>query len=268
MRRFVHDFLKWFPTAIVGGGLAIAAVWTGAKDWIAVKITWAWFQMSDPWIAFFVLVSIAAYVAAIVWTGKERSPKEKPGVWLFGEGLDHIKVSMLPTSNQSVKFFPQPPRTPPKSLAGAFEAIRQHIHGYPHENLMPRPQPTFQPVKLDDAIRYVANDSAWSALQDQNNPNFSVRVGLALRDALATNRMIAEGRPYHAHRGGIRNPPLHTLEPINASVWKGSHIDAWRAINSPQGLNAIESEAYQGFHDIQLDRADLERIWPRAGPNT
>jgi hypothetical protein len=93
MRRFVHDFLKWFPTAIVGGGLAIAALWTPAKDWIATEAIWAWSQMSDPWIAFFVVVSVAAYVAAIVWTGQERKPKpSEPGVFLYGHGVEHLKV--------------------------------------------------------------------------------------------------------------------------------------------------------------------------------
>jgi hypothetical protein len=74
MRRFVHDFLKWFPPAVGGGGLAVAAVWEKARDWIASEVTWAWLQMSNPWIAFFVIVAVVAYVGAILWTGQERKP--------------------------------------------------------------------------------------------------------------------------------------------------------------------------------------------------
>ncbi len=74
MRRFVHDFLKWLPAAIGGGAIATAAVWTGAKDWIAFQAAWAWAQMSSPWVAFFALISVASYVAAIIWTGRERKP--------------------------------------------------------------------------------------------------------------------------------------------------------------------------------------------------
>ncbi len=80
MRRFVHDFLKWFPAAIGGGAIATAAVWTGAKDWIAFQVAWAWAQMSSPWVAFFALFSIAAYVAAIIWTGQEGSLAKESSV--------------------------------------------------------------------------------------------------------------------------------------------------------------------------------------------
>ena len=74
MRRFVHEFLKWFPVAIFGGALAAAGVWTEVKDWIAALVAFAWSEMTYPWIAFFALASVAAYVAAIIWTGQERKP--------------------------------------------------------------------------------------------------------------------------------------------------------------------------------------------------
>ena len=73
MRRFVHDFLKWFPTALVGGALAVAALWTKAKDWIAEISAWGWAHMSDPFIALILVVALAAYIAAIIWTGQEQS---------------------------------------------------------------------------------------------------------------------------------------------------------------------------------------------------
>ena len=106
MRRFVHDFLKWFPAAIAGGAVAIAAVWSEAKDWIAQQVALGCSQMTDPWIAFFVLVSIAAYLAAIIWTGQERKPKGQSGVWLMGEGLDHMNVSVDTATPLQTKFFP------------------------------------------------------------------------------------------------------------------------------------------------------------------
>ena len=73
MRRFVHKFLTWFPAAIGGGAVAISAVWTEAKDWVGATAGWLWAQMNSPWIAFFVFLSVAAYVAAIIWTGQERA---------------------------------------------------------------------------------------------------------------------------------------------------------------------------------------------------
>lgn len=69
MRKFLHDFLKWFPAALCGGLVAVSAVWSPARDWIAARAVWAWSAMSDPWIAFFMVVVLAVYVAAIIWSG-------------------------------------------------------------------------------------------------------------------------------------------------------------------------------------------------------
>lgn len=69
--RIIHDFLKWFPVAFGGGSVAIAAVWSSAKDWIAGEASWAWAKMSDPWIAFVVVLALAAYAAAIIWSGRK-----------------------------------------------------------------------------------------------------------------------------------------------------------------------------------------------------
>lgn len=69
MLKFIHDFLKWFPAAIFGVSVGISAVWSAAKDWIAAQAVWAWSAMSDPWVAALIVVALAGYVAAIIFTG-------------------------------------------------------------------------------------------------------------------------------------------------------------------------------------------------------
>jgi hypothetical protein len=71
MQRFIHDFLKWFPPAVCGGSVAVSAVWTPARDWIATQAVWAWSAINNPWIAFLVVFGLIAYVAAIVWSGNK-----------------------------------------------------------------------------------------------------------------------------------------------------------------------------------------------------
>ena len=118
MRRFVHDFLKWFPVAIGGGAIAIAGVWSDARDWIGAEAIRVWSQMSDPWIAVLVVVSVAAYVAAIIWTGQERKPKvSRSGVYLTGEGVEHLKVSLGTSSPLETAFFPLPQSNTPAAKA-------------------------------------------------------------------------------------------------------------------------------------------------------
>lgn len=71
MRQFIHDFLKWFPTAVFGGSIAVSAVWVPARDWIAAQAVWVWSAMNDPRIAFFVVVALIVYVAAVIWSGNK-----------------------------------------------------------------------------------------------------------------------------------------------------------------------------------------------------
>lgn len=78
MRRFVHDFLKWAGPSIVlfcGGciGLvaALAQSYPGVKDWGKAQFDGWWPILSAPWFLLSAAIAIAAYVAALVWTGQE-----------------------------------------------------------------------------------------------------------------------------------------------------------------------------------------------------
>lgn len=62
-------------TAIFTVCIAVAGIWTEAKDWIGDLARLAWSAMSGPWIAGAVLLSVAAYVFAIIWTGREEAIK-------------------------------------------------------------------------------------------------------------------------------------------------------------------------------------------------
>lgn len=149
------------------------------------------------------------------------------------------------------------------------------IHGpasiYAPPPTMP-PEPAVDPVKwvpLDDAVRYIARVSTWGHDQDHADPNFSIRVLILMRDALRCGDIRARGRKFHTLHGGIKNPPLHSLEPIGQEFWEGVHIEAYWALNGTAAEvggrrdgNAVKKGAYEGMHDVVLDARALVALWP------
>lgn len=126
-------------------------------------------------------------------------------------------------------------------------------------------------VPLDDAIRYLGGYPV-SETRMLTDPNFTIRVAVALRDALSCGDIEARARKFETLHGGIRNPPMHPMQPIPPEVWQRVDINAYWALNGviPQIAagrhpNAVETGPNQGLHDIQLDRRQLEALWPKPG---
>jgi hypothetical protein len=124
-------------------------------------------------------------------------------------------------------------------------------------------------ISLDDAIRYIGQKSQWVAEQNNNDPMFPVHVGQTLQDALLCGDLRARGRMFHVVRGGIKDPPLHPLEPIPADYWKAARLDAYWAlqgrvqmISTGRGESAVRNGDHEGMHDIRLDRQQVETLWP------
>jgi hypothetical protein len=133
------------------------------------------------------------------------------------------------------------------------------------------PLETWMP--LDDAIRYLAKGSQWGAEQNPDDPYFSVNLGIQLRDALACSDLSARGRKFHVLRGGVQDPPLHPLTPIPPGFWETVHIDAYRAlhregqnIGSRLVENVVRSGDHEGVYDVQLNKRQVEGLWPPSSP--
>jgi len=77
MRKLAHKFLTWSPPALAGSVLAAAAIWTEVRDWIAKMAVEGWAARSDPAIVLVVIILVAAYVWATVFTGREHTSKSK-----------------------------------------------------------------------------------------------------------------------------------------------------------------------------------------------
>jgi hypothetical protein len=135
----------------------------------------------------------------------------------------------------------------------------------------PPPLETWMP--LDEAIRYLAKGSQWGAGQDPNDPYFSVNLSVQLRDALACGDLTARGRKFHVLRGGVQDPSPHPLTPIPPGFWQTAHIDAYRAlrregqnIGSRLVENAVRSGDHEGMYDVQLNKRQMEVLWPSFTP--
>ncbi|WP_147276246.1 hypothetical protein [Sphingomonas aracearum] len=136
-----------------------------------------------------------------------------------------------------------------------------------------KPRTAITPIGLDDALRYLARDSAWSCAFDKNDPAFSSMVARALLSALSSGDLRARGRYYHELQGGVKSPPLHPRLPIDPGYWRDTNINAWWALNDqgqrlggvvePNGIPPY-SGSHEGLHDVRLDRDRLRQIWPPA----
>lgn len=122
---------------------------------------------------------------------------------------------------------------------------------------------------LDEAIRYLAKGSQWGAGQNQTDPHFPIRLSTELLDALLCGDLSARGRYYHVLRGGIQDPPLHSLKPIDKDFWDGVHIETYfplqgriQAIASKGVESAVRKSDHEGLHDVRLNKRQLEALWP------
>lgn len=129
-------------------------------------------------------------------------------------------------------------------------------------------------IGMDDALRYLARESAWSRMQDDQDPRFASRVAAEITSALASGDLRARGRYFHVLKGGVKDPPLYPRLDIEPKFWQTTHINAWWALNdSPQCLggqlaqNGVPpyGESYEGLHDVRVDSKRLRQIWPSSG---
>ena len=122
---------------------------------------------------------------------------------------------------------------------------------------------------LDDAIRYLAKGSQWGAAQKRTDSHFPIRLSIELRDALLCGDLSARGRQYHVLKGGIQDPPLHSLKPIEKEFWDGVHIESYfplqgrvQSIASKGVESAVRKGDHEGMHDIRIDTRQLLALWP------
>jgi hypothetical protein len=130
-------------------------------------------------------------------------------------------------------------------------------------------------MSLDEAVRYLAKESQWGADQNQSDPNFSVKLGALLRDALACADLTARGRKFHTLHGGVKDPPLHSLTEIPKDFWPSVYIDAYWALHgekqniaSRMVESVVRSGGHEGIHDVRLEQTRVEALWPpRQNPH-
>lgn len=124
-------------------------------------------------------------------------------------------------------------------------------------------------ISLDDAFRYIAVESAWAREWKGREGTFPIYVGQQIQNALSTGKLSANGYYFHVLHGGVREPPIHTLKPIQRETWETAKIEPYWPLNgltrriasAPVTSFAMTGE-HEGFHNIELSRADITRLWP------
>lgn len=264
-----HKFLAWAgPTSVlfIGGCLALVATFAqtydGVKNWAQRLFDQWWPVVSAPWFLIVGTVVICAYIWALVRTGQEPKPKPKSGIWLYGEGLEHVKVSREASGPFEAKFFPLPEYD---GLVDQVIAAKDQSNKVAIERRMS--VETWVP--LDEAVRYLAKRSQWGTTQKPTDPHLPTNVGIQLRDALVCGDLTARGRQYHVLKGGIKDPPMHPLMPIPISFWQTAVIQAYwplqgrvQSIASRGVESVVRKGDHEGMHDVRLNRPQLEALWP------
>lgn len=270
-RGFVHRFLRWSPPALGAGYAAVLGIAATAApanndadrflDGQIALLRAIVTSELFPWVA---ALCVLVWLAAFLWTGQERKPKPKSGIWLYGEGLEHVKVSRAAPGSFETKFFPLPPHN--DSVDQVISAKNQS-----NEAAIKRRLSVDAWMPFDDVIRYVANESSWTSRHDPKDPNFSIWVADALQSALLNGDLRSRGRYFHDLKGGVRTPPLHPSKDSPPTFWDGKPINAWWALNhrsQRMGGALVESGMpprsgeHEGMHDIRLDRSQAEALWP------
>lgn len=271
VKGFVHRFLGWSPPALCAGyaavlGIAAAAAPSNnhADRFLDGQIALLGSVVTSESFFWVLALCVLVWLAAFIWTGQERRRKPEAGIRLYGEGLEHVKVSHADTGSFDARYFPLPQHN---------HCVDQVIAAKNQSNkaAIARRLSANAWMPFDDVIRYVANESSWASRHDPNDPDFPIWVADALQSALLNGDLRSRGRYFHDLKGGVRTPPLHPSKDIPADYWNGNPINAWWALNhrsQRMGGALVESGMpprsgeHEGMHDIQLDRSQTEALWP------
>jgi hypothetical protein len=285
----VHNFLKWVgPTLVVflGGCLgliaAFAAEFPGVKAWAERSFAVAEPTITAPWFVALVVVLIAGYVAGLLWTGQPRHAASKSPAtsassklpdaeshrnWDTGpysgpadpEDVEAIVDALASGLNARIRN-----RSLPPDVAAIVDAKRRHLS----EAAMKK-QSDDNWTPLDEAVRYLAQQSQWGLDQNRENPDFCVKLAIQLQDALACGDLTARGRKFHLLKGGIKDPPLYPLRPLGKGFWAEARIDAYwplagivRQIAGRKVENVVSKGDQEGVHDVLINQRQLRALWP------
>ena len=265
----------------VGGVAMIAAAQTRPEDAISNLAGWLKLFGVDHAPAFLNTLQADAWATALgilvalgsaivwVWARQDRKLKHNSGVWLFGEGLDHMKVSREAPAPFEAKFFP----------------LRQ---GYTDPQWSVQDELALEGRRREEQENGYDREAAWQFAADQAR---AIERDVSLSEALTYNVEGKWGCRYFDSVKAGRNPDAEPLtlaiqlaydgkltiwgkrseagvyEVIPKDFWASHHIDnfsLWRE----HAVTTAHPASVQGprYFDLMVSRAQAEEVLRHVKP--
>lgn len=281
-----HNFLKWFgPTVVIFAGgcvglvAALAQSYSGVRDWGQQLFESWWPFVSAPWFLFAAAVVIAAYIWALVWTGRDKprmpmtispealgrasmSPRAfSPSDAWMRKGLEDEleKQSLDRKAKWAVDRAAASAARTKAWLGPDFETLEDRVARQKSERTA---IVTWWP--LHQALHYLVYDSQWAQVQpaptDRND--FDKRVSTEFLERLARGEIEARGK-----LGWTQESLNRPTEPIERGYWVSAFMQPHGEIvlASPDTQGAVGSKASdKTYRSVIVQKGQVETAWPRG----
>jgi hypothetical protein len=114
-----------------------------------------------------------------------------------------------------------------------------------------------------DMLRYIAQESAWAASLGRSN-EWPTLLEREVIDRMHDGAVRSKGRFRASYDSSTHVPAASWIE---SSFWNKVALKIGLYFMDPVDKNTVEGEDY-GYFDIKVVRADVERAWPKADPET
>jgi hypothetical protein len=192
-----------------------------------------------------------------------KTPKPKRGVMLFGEGLEHLKVTVEPPSSSpySTHFVPSQPRDKGDVFRRwmADEHERQSLDRKAKWEIDRQQQSS---PKRDTALRQGLAFASYGDWQTDAFDQITKGEAHLFAAAIAQFRQLAADGKLSVWGKSGKSGLSGVFEPIPPEHWRVAWVDFLDALRENPSSKMANGEKGEPFLDLMISRIEFEREWP------